>query len=144
MRPIHSIVIHHSASSKHTTPKQIEGWHTQRGFDTIGYHAVIWKKANGEWITSPARNEAITGAHCFGFNTGTLGVCITGNYEVEAIEEEAILELLKLLSMWCNKYNILPSNVFGHREKGKTKTACPGRNLFARIATIKQQLTTII
>ena len=38
---VNKLVVHHSASAKSTTKSDIEGWHTERGFNEIGYHMVI-------------------------------------------------------------------------------------------------------
>lgn len=140
MRSIHSIVVHHSASGKPTTPQQITAWHKDRGFTAIGYHAVIWKTATGAWRLSAGRPESQVGAHCKGFNTGTIGVCVTGNYEVDTLEPEAVQILTSLLIEWCIKHNVQSDRIYGHREKGDTPTACPGARLFAQLPKIKQDV----
>ncbi|MBL7997936.1 MAG: N-acetylmuramoyl-L-alanine amidase [Candidatus Kapabacteria bacterium] len=143
MRKIHSIVIHHSASAKTSTPNEIRGWHKQRGFDDIGYHAIIYKTAGG-WILAPGRNESIVGAHCKGFNTGTLGVVICGNYETETMEEPARALLFDVLLRWCKTYKIPSSEIFGHRDKGTTATACPGKNLYNELPAFRQRVKSVL
>jgi len=43
MRPLHEIIIHCSATreGQNFTVKDIDKWHRQRGFTSIGYHYVV-------------------------------------------------------------------------------------------------------
>lgn len=121
-------------------PKDIELWHKQKGFAEIGYHRVIYKNNKGVWISASGRDENKTGAHCKGFNTGTLGICVTGDYTKEKPEQEAVNLLIESLVTWCKKYGISPNDIFGHKEKGVTKTLCPGTYLFVMIPEIKEHI----
>ena len=124
------IVIHHSASSRdRTTIPDINTWHKARDFTLsslgyyIGYHYVIL--ADGEVVQTRRDNEV--GCHCIP-NTGKLGICLTGNFEVE-IPTDLQLSALKTLSdKLCKVYNIDNRQILGHREL--SNTACPGENLF--------------
>jgi N-acetylmuramoyl-L-alanine amidase len=139
MRTIHSIVIHHSASAITTTPNEIRSWHISRGFSGIGYHYVIYNNGT-KWVGSQARDEKYTGAHCKGFNTGTLGICVCGNYENIQVQESAYKLLVAQLVNWCKKYKIKPDNIFGYRDKGDTPTACPGKNLYEMLPQLREQI----
>ena len=76
MRPIDTIVIHCSESppGRGDDASTIHEWHTHRGFDGIGYHAVILE--NGD--IQIGRPDYWTGAHAFGHNGSSLGVCLIG------------------------------------------------------------------
>lgn len=132
MREIKRIYIHHSQSPKTTTLNQIKEWHLANGWSDIGYHYVI----NGEGVVKRGRDNSIPGAHVANEaktefdNRETLGICVTGNFDVEHPELEQIARLETLLVSLCMQYNIHPSHILGHRDfKGVTKT-CPGENLY--------------
>jgi N-acetylmuramoyl-L-alanine amidase len=57
-----------------TTAADIDHWHRERGFSSIGYHYVI--KRDGTVETG--RPENVPGAHVAGHNTGSIGVCLIG------------------------------------------------------------------
>jgi len=85
MREIDEIIIHCSDSS-FGNAALIDSWHRERGFDKVGYHYVI---LNG-WLTEKlcsahmdghmetGRHTEEVGAHCYGKNTKSIGVCLIG------------------------------------------------------------------
>ena len=135
MRAISKIIVHHSASQKTTTPMTITAWHKERGFLTIGYHAVIYKTFDGTWTIAKGRPEAQIGAHCEKHNTGTLGICVCGNYENEQMEVPALEMLIDKLTEWCKAYSIKPTEIYGHRDM--KSTACPGKNLYDSLIYVR-------
>ena len=83
-----TIIIHCSATraGQDFTATDIDRWHRQRGFRSIGYHFVI--RLDG--TIEPGRDVALDGAHCTGWNhrssasatladwTGTAGLLTHG------------------------------------------------------------------
>lgn len=53
---------------------EIDRWHRERGWRSIGYHYVIRRNGNVE----EGRPENQPGAHVAGHNTGSLGICLVG------------------------------------------------------------------
>ena len=76
MRRIDTIIIHCSATpeGKNYSAADIDRWHRERGFDSIGYHYVI--KINGGIEFGRPIDKA--GAHCKGHNANSIGVCYVG------------------------------------------------------------------
>jgi len=113
--------VHHSASSKDTTPDQIAQWHLGRNWAGIGYHFVVRRGRvyyTGDVLTARA-NVA-------GHNDYTVGVCVTGNYGETALDERhanALADLLDVLDAHFGE----PA-WYGHRDLGAT--ACPGDALY--------------
>lgn len=135
MRKLTRIVIHHSASPRATTTaKMIDEWHRAEGYDGIGYHRVI--EGDGEVVMGRA-DEKI-GAHAYGFNKDTLGICVVGNFEKEAPTHQQIERLIQVLAILCKRYNIPASGIIGHRDV--LPTACPGQNLFNQLPAIRQRV----
>ena len=115
---IDTIVVHCSASpqDRGDDAETIHRWHLERGWDGIGYHAVILE--NGE--IQRGRPDYWTGSHVRGHNRDSLGVCLIG--EGGDATNEQLMSLLSIISEWKIKY---PSaELFGHRDLDSKKT-CP-------------------
>lgn len=76
MRHIDKIIIHCSSTpqGRHVTVGQIDSWHRQRGFRSIGYHYVVYLDGS----VHKGRKESEIGAHCSGCNANSIGVCYIG------------------------------------------------------------------
>ena len=129
MRQIKRLILHHTASSRdNTTLKQIDAWHKARwpnfksslGF-FCGYHYVI----GANWIKQ-TRSAQEDGAHTYGFNGDSIGICLTGNFETEQPNPYQLAELKKLVIGLMAEYKLSEKDVYLHRDL--TATACPGRN----------------
>ena len=85
-RNITEIIIHCSATieGKHFTADDIDRWHRQRGFHSIGYHYVIL--LNGE--TQKGRDLQQIGAHCTGHNRQSIGICYIGGLDRKGISKD--------------------------------------------------------
>jgi hypothetical protein len=108
--------------------RAIQRWHFDRAFITIGYHFVI--SPSGRVFAG--RPVSALGAHTKGYNTGSVGICLMGNFQLEQ-PTRAALEALH-----DTRTEIVPGGASvplkGHREHaGHASTACPGRYLLAPI-----------
>lgn len=127
LRPIKYLVIHCSDSPDDMDigVKEITAWHVEKGFRTIGYHAVVRRNGAIEY----GRYEHEIGAHVKGHNQNSLGICWVGREHPAAVQ----MATLKLLvRTWRRKYNLPIDAVVGHRElaplSGKT---CPNLDMVA-------------
>jgi hypothetical protein len=133
------LVVHHSASSRDkTTTAQITAWHKEKDYKTIGYHKVIL----GDGTIENGRSETEMGAHAKGANQGSLGVCLTGNFETETPTTAQINSLVTVLTNWCRAHKLNAPNIYGHYNVpgGTTATACPGKNLKSQLPQIKKRV----
>lgn len=135
-RRVRRLVVHHTAGAKNATVADIRRGHINRGFNDIGYHAVI----RGDGSLHHGRGESLQGAHALGANHDSLGVSLCGNFENETPEAVQIAKVKALLAYWCQFYLVLPTQIFGHRDVGTTATACPGANLYAMLPEIRSYL----
>ncbi len=132
---ITTIVIHHTATGKHTTPQNVADGHIRRGWPGIGYHYVI--RPDGV-IYQCQRHETVS-FHTDKNNSYTLGVNLVGCFmrtlnKVEQPPEdqaptEAQLESASHLVAWLmQELNITGiERVMGHKEvPTAAPTACPG------------------
>lgn len=148
MRTVDLIVIHCSASpnGRFITASDIDVWHWQRGFrrqaswlgvlnpnlKAIGYHYVIY--TTGAIATGRALDEI--GAHCYGYNRNSIGICMAGTDRFTPQEWKALASLIGVL-----KERYPRARICGHRdlspdvdgdgivEKWEWLKTCPGFNV---------------
>lgn len=124
-RKITRIIVHCTATpeGKHCTVSDIRSWHKKRGWADIGYHYIVY--LNGE--VHNGRSVDLIGAHCDGYNTGSIGVvyvggCVAGGKAAKDTrtpeQKEALVNLLKKLR------KLYPdAKIYGHRDF--SNKACP-------------------
>lgn len=113
------IILHHAACSI-CTVEDVHQWHLNNGWEGIGYHFFVRK--NGSIYRG--RPEDKIGAHAYGANYNSIGICAEGNYEFETMPQVQKNSLKELVSYIKSKYGI--SVVQRHSDV--CSTACPGRN----------------
>lgn len=113
------IILHHSACSS-CTAEQIHQWHLNNGWEGAGYHFLVRKDGQIYRL----RPEAFVGAHAYGSNYNSIGICAEGNFENETMPEAQKNSLIELVSYLKGKYGI--SKVLKHSDVNNT--ACPGKN----------------
>lgn len=96
----------------------IDGWHRDRGWDRIGYHHVIRRTG----VLERGRPESMQGAHTYGQNKDTIGVCYVGTKRPTPPQVEALCELFLEI---FHRYRITPNQWHGHYQYNKLKE-CPG------------------
>lgn len=120
MKTIEGIVLHHSGVTVLQSVETIHNYHKSKGWAGIGYHYYVRKDGS----IYRGRPENMSGAHCPGVNSISLGICAEGDFEQEVmndIQKNAIVELIKNIKA---RYNI--KWIKGHREI--VSTDCPGNN----------------
>lgn len=111
------IILHHAAATN-CSAEDIHRWHLNNGWAGAGYHFLVRK--NGTIYR--LRNEDKVGAHAYGSNYNSIGICFEGNYmeeDMPEVQKETGKELVEYLK---NKYNI--TTVQAHRDV--CSTSCPG------------------
>ena len=161
---VHFAVVHHtagtnsySASESAAIVRGIERYHVlANGWNDIGYNFLVDKygqvfEGRGGGIT-----KNVVGAHAEGFNTGSTGVAVIGNYETQKISAAARAALVKLLAWRLDVAHVNPLGkltwtsggnpqyppgtkvnlraVSGHRDTGPT--SCPGGSLYGQLPGI--------
>lgn len=124
MRIINKIIIHctDTPEDRHVSVEDITQWHKEKGYNTIGYHYVVYLDGSIH-IGRPVDKK---GAHCKGHNAKSIGVCYVGGRDAKGsysdtrteAQKEALLSLIKkLLAKYPN------AKVYGHRDFAAK--ACP-------------------
>lgn len=125
------IILHHSACYS-CSAEDIDRWHKAKGWTCIGYHFFVRKDGS----IYRGRQEDCVGAHAYGANMDSIGICAEGNYEEETMNDIQKNSLKELVAYMKNKYNITKVQ----RHKDVCATACPGRNYpFDEIANSSEQ-----
>lgn len=123
-RYINDIIIHCTAtpSGRDYTLEQIEAWHKQRGYSRIGYHYIIHLDGSverGRPISQP-------GAHCYGHNAHSIGVCYVGGIDDQGNPSDTRTpaqkdSLLQLTARLVKMYRCRPH---GHNEYAAKDCPC--------------------
>lgn len=124
-RSINEIIVHCTASYEGNpmTVEQIRRMHIrERGWSDIGYHYVVYL----DGTVHNGRDVNVTGAHCTGHNTHSIGVVYVGGLAKNgqpkdtrtAAQKEGLLKLLRQLKGLYPK-----ATIHGHREYAIK--ACP-------------------
>ena len=126
-RKVTKIVVHcaYTPEGKEFDIYDIERWHKERNFRTVGYHYVILL----DGTIQRGRELDETGAHVRGHNEETIGICYIGGYANDANKTpkdtrtsaqcESITTLLKYLKLVYKDAEIV-----GHRDLANRDCPC--------------------
>jgi hypothetical protein len=158
-------VIHHTAGtntySRAEAPAVVRGIHayhtTILGWSDIGYNVLVDRYGTIYEGRAGGMERAVIGAHAQGFNTGSLGVSVLGEFTSSAppkVAFDAVTDVVAwtfrlhgvspggsvlITSGGSNKYpagmQVPMSTIFGHRDAGQT--ACPGSAYYARLPALR-------
>jgi uncharacterized protein with LGFP repeats len=166
-------VVHHTAGSNNYTAQQsasivrgIQSYHMNaNGYCDVAYHFLIDKygqifEGRGGGITN-----AIIGGHAGGFNTGSVGVALLGDFtsvKPSNAQWQALVRLLRwrlsvgfvdpTKGFWqtvasspcnCQRWPVgskvyLPNAIVTHRDVDQT--GCPGNAFYPELATLRSQV----
>ena len=125
------IIIHHTSSNRDNTSVQdIDSWHKERwpNFKSslgwfVGYGYVIF--GNGD--IHQTREDDEEQAHTKGWNSKSIGICLTGDFRYWEVSPKQKVALKVLLNRLRESYRRTLKNVLVHGEIARTE--CPGDNL---------------
>lgn len=128
MRQIKRIIIHAAATrpSMDIGVKEIRRWHMERGWRDVGYHYVIRRDGTVE----PGRSLEQTGAHAYGHNRDTIGICLVGGVDARGKAANNFTRrqwraLTFLVRGLQSVLHINSADILGHRDLPGVAKACP-------------------
>ena len=147
-------IVHHTAGSSPKTPDQsaaivraIQVYHVKsNGWNDIGYNFLVDPFGQVFEGRGGGIDRNVIGAHALGFNTGSTGVSLLGNFETKTLTDEARAALVGLLAWRLDVGHVDPTAqvtyvsggtphtlraVSGHRDVNSTE--CPGGNLYPEL-----------
>lgn len=120
-----TVVVHHSGLELYQGPQAIQRLHMRRrGWADLGYHFLI----DGLGQLYEGRLLNIRGAHTGGFNTGSVGVCLLGNFDVVEPAAAQLDTLRTLAGHLRDAFTV--THMAGHRDFQPGVTSCPGASLW--------------
>lgn len=115
------LILHHAAATS-CTAEDVHRWHVGNGWAGIGYHYLVRK----DGTIYRGRPEDTVGAHAYGANSHSIGVCFEGNYQVEPTMPAAQLAAGQaLVADIKRRWGI--TKVIGHKDVAGSTTDCPGK-----------------
>jgi flagellar hook assembly protein FlgD len=168
---IHFAVVHHTAGTNNYTAAQsaaivrgIELYHVQgNGWNDIGYNFLVDKYGQVFEGRFGGVDKAIVGAHSLGFNTGSVGVAVLGDYGSAGISAAAKASLEQLLAWKLDLAHVDPLSIVswtsggnprfpagvavqlraisGHRDTNFTD--CPGTALYGALPGIAKDVALL-
>jgi flagellar hook assembly protein FlgD len=165
---VHFAVVHHtagtnsySASDSAAIVRGIERYHVLgNGWNDIGYNFLVDKFGQVFEGRAGGITRNVVGAHAEGFNTGSTGVAVLGNYESQRISAAARAALVNLLAWRLDVAHVNPLRkltwvsggnprypagtevtlraISGHRDTGPT--SCPGGSLYSQLPAIAEDV----
>ncbi len=134
---LNTIVVHHSAILN-AGPVEIQSLHMdRRGFADVAYHFLI----DSDGTIFEGREINIRGAHVQGFNTGSVGIVLLGNFNDEQPVESQLNSLRGLVDYLRYTYGI--RYLAGHKDypgQSSDGTECPGDNLYPLLPDLAREL----
>jgi len=111
------IVVHCSATPPRMNigVKTINQWHRDRGWSGVGYHIVIRRDGTIEF----GRPMDKTGAHAYGYNRVSWGICLIGGVDADGKAEDNFTSAQYLslgLIVDALKVRVPDAEVLGHRD----------------------------
>lgn len=172
------LVVHHTNDQAFTDETETLArvratyyYHTvTKNWGDIGYQALIgpdgkiYEGRKSVEERDKILSSKVIGGHSYGFNNGTFGVSLMGNYEEEPLPENMRKALIKLLSYEANIHNIDPTakkdfvrnyeyndpnvpqtdpdldTILGHRDLPRANTVCPGKYVHQDLSNIRKDV----
>jgi hypothetical protein len=171
---IKAATIHHTADTNDYTADQVPQimramyqYHTvSRGWGDIGYNVLVDKFGRLWEGRYGGLSSTVIGAHAGGFNTGTFGVSMIGNYDLVEPSAAMLESVAQVIAWKFSLYGVDPRGttrltsggggtakyaagvtvteptVFAHRDVGST--VCPGRYGYAKMDSIRSRVTALM
>lgn len=157
--PVQRVVVHHTAIFARYAPGEAAGAIRQmcinhvrdRGFSDIAYHLLIDRYGVIYQGRAGSLLAPIVGAHAQGFNLGSVGIALIGNFNEDEVPEPARVSLSRTIAWLSQLHDFDPAAVTPYTSTGGPKSLiaegatvdlpgivahgrlapsdCPGRNL---------------
>ena len=149
MRKVKQIVIHHSETPGGDV-RFLRHIHVHdNGWKDVGYHLVICNgHGHGTWPagqdgevqpgrhldSDPYLEPDEYGAHAYGYNGETVGICLIGNAGKPATVKQ-MLSLIDECVCLCRQFSLGPEAICGHRDLNST--TCPGDGIYDQLHIVR-------
>ena len=176
--PVQQLFVHHTAGSNFddqpkATMRAIYWYHVVRqGWCDIGYNFVIshdgrifegrWARNYSPWEVHDSESKsglAVVGAHVDGYNSGSVGISVMGNFETARPSPASRRALAELIAWEVDRHGLKAqgSHVYRNPDTGQTRkmpwvaghrdadpTSCPGNYLYAALPATRRDATAVM
>jgi N-acetylmuramoyl-L-alanine amidase-like protein len=162
---VHLAIVHHTAGSNSYTRAQsasivraIELYHVKgNGWNDIGYNFLVDKYGQIFEGRYGGMTRPVVGAHAQGFNSGSVGISVIGDYGSTSITPAARAAVISLIAWRLDLAHVDPASrvvrvsagnprypagravtlraISGHRDV--YPTSCPGASLYAQLPSLR-------
>ena len=163
--------VHHTAGTNDYTRLQapaivrgIEVYHVKgNGWNDIGYNALVDRFGTVYEGRYGGIDRNVVGAHAKGFNTGSFGIALLGNFQTADPPQAAVDALVRTLAWRLDLAHVDPLStvnaissgnerfnpgipvllraISGHRDTGLTE--CPGQRLYELLPSIAKRVAAL-
>ncbi|HEX2058512.1 MAG TPA: N-acetylmuramoyl-L-alanine amidase [Actinomycetota bacterium] len=176
--PVQQLFVHHTVgrnfeSNPKAAMRAIYYFHTQRqGWCDVGYNFVVgwggtiyegrWARKYAPWEVHSSEDHsgrAVAGAHVAGYNSGSVGVSVMGNFSEVRPPPAVRRALAELLAWEADRHDLKPRGehtyrnpetgatrrlkyIAGHRDAGYTE--CPGNFLYAALPDVRKDTAAVM
>lgn len=147
--PKHTVFIHHSdglgnafttKAEQRACMRSIQNYHMDHnGWNDIGYAFVVFQPEGSilhHARVYDGRNVHAIPAAQLGHNTGTIPVCVVGNFQIERVQRVTKERLIEVVRNLKKEFGI--HSIKGHRDVNQTD--CPGDHLYPLVSEIRRTL----
>lgn len=176
--PLRQLFVHHTAGSNFddqpkATMRAIYWYHVARqGWCDIGYNFVVshdgqifegrWARNYSPWEVHDSESKAgrpVAGAHVSGYNSGSVGISVMGNFQTARPSPATRRALAEILAWEVDRHDLeaLGSHQYrnpetgnsenlpwiaGHRDAGST--SCPGDHLYRALRSVRRDAAAVM
>jgi len=151
-----AFVIHHTAGEEGAKVENqmsvvrnlYYGHAVSYGWGDIGYNYVI--DVNGNIYEGRSGGGGVIAGHTLGYNNGTIGIVLIGDYNVRNLEQVQYDALVNLIAYKSFQYGINPTGqvylknktiptIVGHKDLNAT--SCPGNTIYERLSDLRGKVS---
>ena len=169
---LRAAVVHHSVTpngySQAKVPgilRSIQAYHQDvNGWDDIAYNFAVDRFGQAWEARAGGIDKVVLGGHSRGFNTGTVGVVVLGDYTSTPASSAAVEAVARVIAWKFALHHVDPASTVAYTTTGSTKyaagttvtlprvvghrdvqsTGCPGGQLYARLPAIRSRVAQLV
>ncbi|MFT4412254.1 peptidoglycan recognition family protein [Fredinandcohnia humi] len=126
LKCVKNLVIHHTEEMNWDIYKTHDYHLYDKNWSGIGYNYFIDGSIKQDGYIFEGRG-LYKGAHTLGHNETSIGICLSGNFDIHQPTKKQMLALTWLCKKLMGEFGLLVKDIVGHRELG-AKKSCPGKN----------------
>ena len=165
-------IVHHSVNTNTYSAAEvpallraIQAYHQDvQGWDDIAYNFAVDRFGKIWEARAGGISEVVRGGHAQGFNTGSVGVVVLGDFRSTSVPSATVESVAQVIAWKFALHRVNPSTSVPYTSAGSSKyaagrtvtlsrvvahrdvqnTDCPGAQLYARLGTIRTRVAQLV